>query len=71
MLAVDVCRRGKPSLALDAITHALELKPHVAEVEYRSQTSLNACAVLSELGRYVPRVGGPGWDAATAAAPRS
>ena len=46
-------RRGHAQQALGAIKLAIQLKPNVEESEYRAQTSLNACAVLSELGRFV------------------
>jgi hypothetical protein len=44
-------RRGKLDLALEAVQHALHLKDFVPEAEYRCQTSMNACAVFSKLGR--------------------
>lgn len=46
------CRRGKVGDALEAVQHALHLKDFVTEPEYKCQTSMNACAVMSKLGRY-------------------
>ena len=37
--------------ALEAVQHALHLKDFVTEPEYKCQTSMNACAVMSKLGR--------------------
>jgi hypothetical protein len=46
-----VCRKGKLVEALDVVLKALKPRSPSTSLEFISQTTLNACAVLSQLGR--------------------